>query len=267
MSITNKGKTWEILNSLWILWSFTLMLNCVGFFWIGGRSGKRKWIVSGIIYFLVDFALFCSTTWLEQANKTLFNVAEALIILGWSCAILQSFLSRKEYLLRREAVLDLEKATRDAYRNEIRGEYLAGSNGQPIQPPVQRPVQPSVQPRPVQPMGRPMTPPANLPQQPAPVQPAPAMAPVGVQPPPAQNKLDLNIAAEQQLAALPGVGVVLAKRAVELRTQSGFASVDDFCARLQLMPHFAVQIQNLAFVSPPASGQKPLENAGRIIDI
>lgn len=263
MSITNRGKTWEILNSLWILWSFTLMLNCVGFFWIGGRTGQRKWIASGLIYFLVDFALLFTISWLQRINGVLFNIAMALIILGWSCAILQSFLSRKEYLLRREAVLDLEKATRDAYRNEIRGEYLGGGNGQPVQPPVQRPMQP----RSVQPIGRPMTPPANLPRQPVPVQPAPTMQPV-MQPPFSQNKLDLNIAAEQQLAALPGVGVVLAKRAVELRTQSGgFASVEDFCSRLQLMPHFVTQIQNLTFVSPPAPGRKPQDNAGRIIDI
>ncbi len=234
MSITNRGKLWEFLNSFWILWSFTLLLNCVGFFWIGGRTGKRKWIVSGCIYLLVDFVLFFNLGWLGQFNEMLGAIAVTLVFIGWSAAILHSFLSRKEYLLRLEAVLDLQKATRDAYRSEIRNEYFGGNTRQPVAPPKQ--------PRPSQPMGQPM--------------------------PPLQAMLDLNIASEQQLAALPGVGIALAKRAVDLRTQTGwFASADDFCARLQLMPHFAAQIRNLAFASPPATQPKPADNAARIVDI
>lgn len=241
MSVTKRGTLWEITNSLWVLWSFTLFLNFVGFFWIGGRTGQRKWIVSGILYLLADFVGPLIAPELQKVNEIYNLILMPLMFIGWTAAIIQSFLSRREYLLRREAVLDLMRATNDAYRSEIRGEYF-GSAGQPAQPP-----------RPPQAMQKPVMP-----------RPAP---PVG-QPVPPQNLLDLNLAAEQQLAALPGVGVALAKRAVESRAQAGgFASVEDFCARLQLMPHFAEQIRGLAFASPPAPRPKAGDSGGRIVDI
>ena len=247
MSVTKKGIGWEIRNSIWLLWSFTLILNCVGFFWIGARTGKRKWIVSGFLYFLVDFALLIAAPSIEKVSATLNWITVALMIIGWSAAILQSFLSRKEYLLRREAVLDLQNATKDAYRTEIRNEVFGGNAPQSVAP--------SVQPRPAQSMAQ-HAPQAAYHQ---PQQSAPDKGAVGVQSSPV-GMLDLNLAAEQQLAALPGVGVALAKRAVDLRKQTGgFVSVDDFCARLRLMPHFVEQIRVRAFASPPAPQTSPLE--------
>ncbi|MDR1630658.1 MAG: helix-hairpin-helix domain-containing protein [Oscillospiraceae bacterium] len=238
MNITNRGKKWELLNSLWILWSFTLLLACVGFFWIGGRAGKRKWILSGLIYLVTNFGLILVSERLEAINGLFSDMATVIICCGWFAAIVHSFMSRKEYLLRREAVIDLKEATRDAYRDEIRGDYF-GNNEKPV-------------------------PASSLPADKAAAlsasQTAPAITP--------EQKIDLNLCSEQELANLPGVGVALAKKAVEMRTQTGgFASVQDFCERINLMPHFAVQIEALAFAVPVQTPVSSQEDTGRVVDI
>jgi len=82
------------------------------------------------------------------------------------------------------------------------------------------------------------------------------------------QKIDLNTAIEQELSNLPGVSVALAKKAIELRAQTGgFISVQDFNQRLGLMPHFVTQIESIAFVSPITPPEPPKENKGRVIDI
>lgn len=256
MNITNRGKKWELRNSLWILWSFTLILGCVGFFWIGGRAGKRKWIISGLVYLVVNFGLLYTTQWLKTNNNILYNIAVALICIGWFAAIVQSFMSRKEYLIRREAVLDLTEATRDSYRNEIRNDYMPQGNNQ----------QPSAQP-----LHQQATSPTYSQQQNTP---APQQSDVPVQPivqnsqPLNTLKIDINTCTEQQLANLPGIGVILAKKAVEMRAETGgFISVSDFCTKLNLMPHFSVQIENMTFASPVVPPKANSENTGRVIDI
>lgn len=84
---------------------------------------------------------------------------------------------------------------------------------------------------------------------------------------PTQN-IDLNRASEQEIANLPGVGVALAKKAIELRMQiNGFTSVHNFSMRLGLMPHFTSQIENMAFAVPIKPQATPEENKGQLVDI
>ncbi|MDR1565436.1 MAG: helix-hairpin-helix domain-containing protein [Oscillospiraceae bacterium] len=244
MKITNRGKAWEFRNSLWIIWTFIPLLESTAFFWIGGRSGKRKWIWFGIAYLLTGFG----TAYISGQFKNidaLYHILMVITCLSWLCAPIHAFLVRKEYLIRREAVLDLQDSTREAYRGEIRRDYF-GNNIPPAQAGILQPQ-------------------AQIPQPSAPLNYAPQAMP--------QLKLDLNTADESRLAALPGVGIALAKKAVEIRTQIGrFVSVGDFCNRLELMPHFAMQIPNFAYVA--ANTQQaispqpaPQSNSGRVIDI
>ena len=232
MNITDRGKKWEFFNSIWILWSFSLITACVGFFWIGGRTGKRKWIIAGLIYLIANLGFIFVSQWLKGFNTVLYNISLVIIYIGWLAAIIQSFMVRKEYLLRREAVIDLKSATRDAYRNEIRKDYF-GNNETSIQS-----QQTSTKTK--------DTPPMQTPTQ----------------------KINLSNCSEQELANLPGVGVALAKKAIGIRTQNGsFTSVQDFCGRLELMSHFAMQIENLAFTPQPQEQNSPSESSGRVIDI
>jgi len=57
--------------------------------------------------------------------------------------------------------------------------------------------------------------------------------------------IDVNSCTEADLTALPGVNVVMAKKAVKFREEKGsFASVDEFLAVLAIKPHFAEQIKD-----------------------
>lgn len=47
----------------------------------------------------------------------------------------------------------------------------------------------------------------------------------------------------------------------------GFISTSDFNEKLNLMPHFASQIEKVAYVSPVTPLETNSENAGRVIDI
>lgn len=240
MGITNKGKKWELRNSIWILWSFTLLLACVGFFWIGGRTGRRRWIVFGLVYLVTNFGLIYVAQAFEDINSVVHGTISAVIYISWMIAIVHAFLSRKEYLIRREAVLELKNSTRDAYRDSIRKDYL-GSGGKPA-------IHASG------PMANNSSRQNTLVNQHVPI----------------AQKINLNIASEQELSNLPGVGVALAKRALELRSQiGGFVSVQDFHQRLGLMPHFAVQIEKMAFVDSSVlqEAQPSPEATGRVIDI
>lgn len=78
--------------------------------------------------------------------------------------------------------------------------------------------------------------------------------------------LDLNGATERELASLPGVGPVLAKRAVAERAQrGGFGSVDELGQILSLKPHVVERLRPLLTVGHrPAKGGAA--RAGRLID-
>ncbi|MBM4139935.1 MAG: helix-hairpin-helix domain-containing protein [Nitrospira sp.] len=95
-----------------------------------------------------------------------------------------------------------------------------------------------------------------------------SVADVPVPPPIVENKLlNLNSATEVQLAALPGVGPVLAKRAVSLQKQGGFKSVDHFGEILGLKSHHMERIKTLAFASPIQNNQQPDGLSGRVVDL
>lgn len=235
MEITNRGKKWELRNSIWIVWSFTLVFNFVGFFWIGGRTGQRKWIFSGLFYLVTCLGIPLFSTELKEMNSTVYNIAIVVYCIAAFGSIVQSFMSRKEYLVRREAVLDLTEATKDAYRNEIRQDYLGKT--EPIQSTekVQQAKDNSTHAQ---------------------------MSKTHFNQP-----INLNTAPEEQIAGLPGVGVALAKKAVIMRASDKFMSVEDFCDKLHLMPHFAVQIKTVAYVDVEQTGEKVKSDTGRVLDI
>jgi DNA uptake protein ComE-like DNA-binding protein len=78
--------------------------------------------------------------------------------------------------------------------------------------------------------------------------------------------LDLNIATEEELAGLPGISIILAKKAVSVRQKTGgFKSFDDFCRHLSLKPHIANLIRPLCQVSICEPGVAKT-TSGRVID-
>ncbi|MFE6919672.1 helix-hairpin-helix domain-containing protein [Nocardia sp. NPDC057663] len=64
---------WRILHSLWILPAFVLgMLTWASFFYIGARTGKRAWLIAGLVYLLVLIGIFVGV---EHSGPTVAEVA------------------------------------------------------------------------------------------------------------------------------------------------------------------------------------------------
>ncbi|GAC1625664.1 MAG: hypothetical protein NVS4B2_04390 [Chloroflexota bacterium] len=91
----------------------------------------------------------------------------------------------------------------------------------------------------------------------------PYIAPADIVP---ARPVDLNRASEEQLARLPGIGPVYAKKAVKVRsTKGGFDSLDDFASALELSPHLADRLLDMGTVAPRRPVARP-SSGKRIVD-
>lgn len=80
------------------------------------------------------------------------------------------------------------------------------------------------------------------------------------------TNIDVNNAPEEKLAELPGVGPILAKKAISIReAQKGFASVDEFIETLDIKTHHIELIKDLTFAGPIAKSDTPIPT-GRVVD-
>lgn len=81
------------------------------------------------------------------------------------------------------------------------------------------------------------------------------------------KKLNVNSCTEEQLCALPGIGIVEAKKMMALREKNGdFSSVEAFIVAVGIKPHVAVHIVDAVCAEPTEvwnSGKKGV----RILDI
>lgn len=83
----------------------------------------------------------------------------------------------------------------------------------------------------------------------------------------AKALLDINTASEEQLSKLPSMGIIMAKKAIALRTEAGeFASVDAFGQVLGLQPHVMERIRPHITVSVLPKSPQPPRRGGRVVD-
>lgn len=67
------------------------------------------------------------------------------------------------------------------------------------------------------------------------------------------NRVDINNCTEDDLTALPGISIIMAKKAVKRRNETGgFNSVEDFFAELNIQTHMQEQLRKIIYV-----GKKP----------
>ena len=102
MSITAKGKKWEVLHSLWIGWTFTFLLRAIVFIYVGLRARQKKWILWGLVY-SVPFILFLVAVAKVDPASSLATVIILAMFFAGLASILHAFKVRREYLLRLEA--------------------------------------------------------------------------------------------------------------------------------------------------------------------
>lgn len=247
MAATPKGRNWEIRNSIWIVWTFTFFFNWIAFLYIGVRVRRRRWIYWGVLYSLPFILAMITAESPIDSWQT--DVAFSLMLGLGIMSIIHAFQVRKEYLMRLETLQQSRVGTDAALRQRIQTEYSSGAQGSTSSSGVGQPSSNSLSPAP-QPR---ITPPA---------QPSGFAAP---EPSPVST-IDLNSASEQEIASLPGVGLIIAKRAVSLReSRGGFRSVEDFGQALNLRPHVVERITPLVSIS---TSQQPggSDPSGRVVD-
>ncbi len=125
------GQWWGVLNSWWILLTFTLsFLNWVSFLYVGFTAKQRKWMIWGVIYALP----LLSAIIVGGINVSAITGIWVLffIIMGIA-SIIHAFIIRKEYLIRLEIVKKLKQENKvnkeEDMRKKIEEEYKIGKKG------------------------------------------------------------------------------------------------------------------------------------------
>jgi len=99
VSVTSKGRGWEWLHSLWMLWTFTLgLFGRVAFFYIALRARRRRWLIWGTVY-LAAFLVFAVT----DTESTLGQMSTGFMITAGIVSAVHAFAIRDDYLVRRYA--------------------------------------------------------------------------------------------------------------------------------------------------------------------
>ena len=84
----------------------------------------------------------------------------------------------------------------------------------------------------------------------------------------AKEKVDINNCSEVELTELPGVSIVLAKKAIKKRDEiGGFKSAEDFFLFLKLKPHLQKQLNDLIIVEKMKNKPRRFLNKERKIDL
>lgn len=119
--ITRRGLIWELLNSLWIIFSF-LGFPFVAFLYIGTKARAKKWKVMALVYFLI-YILSLILFYVSSYNM------KSIFILVWLFSLfiglIHSFLVRKEYIVRRDYLLNngIEEQELEELRNHVKKQY------------------------------------------------------------------------------------------------------------------------------------------------
>ncbi|MBM7553228.1 ComEA family DNA-binding protein [Thalassobacillus pellis] len=233
--ITNKGKVWELRNSIWMLWSLLTFgfLNYISFFYIAYRVKQKKWTISGIVYSLI-FILFIVITEVFPSNHWVYNIFAILFIAGYVASIIHVFKVRPEYLLRLEAVKKLSDYKYETLKKEIQHDYQMNETIPKVSKPVQE---------------------YN----------------VGNTLNKFENKntvtcIDINKATVEELAKIPYLDGIFAKKIVELRSVNGnFTSKEQFIDQMKLKPHIANKVLPHILISENKINKKE-KSTGRIVD-
>jgi DNA uptake protein ComE-like DNA-binding protein len=237
--ITHLGKQWEWWHSLWIGWTFTAgMFNWIAFLYVGARARRQRWVIWGALYSIP----FILAMVFSEGSETVMDVVVIVMIVVGIASIIHAFRIRPEYL--RTIASGLQAAPKPSfYSPEQRDQAVA--HRQPAPPPATEP------------------PPSRAAAGPSPVADASASRSAGS----AGAAVELNTASEEELAALPGVGGTLARRAVDVReSRGGFSSVDEFGHALGLKPHVVERLRPRLLVGPRPAPRPMPRPSGRVVD-
>jgi competence ComEA-like helix-hairpin-helix protein len=234
-SITSMGKAWEWLNSIWMLWTILTFgfLNFISFFYIAYRVKQRKWTIWGFIY-SIPFIFYIFLIELVTEDHWLVTFGFVLLMVMWIVSIFHVIKIRPEYLLRLEAQKGRLNKELDDLRKTIAKEY-------------KQPFEKELSPFTIN-QNQENEKSAESKQQP--------------------QLIDINTASEKEIASISAIGVILAKKVVTIREETGgFQSLEHFGQLLQLKPHVLERIKsNVTFSSIQNPNNQQDVTSGRVVD-
>lgn len=82
------------------------------------------------------------------------------------------------------------------------------------------------------------------------------------------NKININTATSEQIATLPGINIVGAKKVIEYRNKEGyFKSIDEFIDIAGVKSHFVSPIKEIIIIDTPKTDQIKQNTNERIVDL
>ncbi len=139
VSVTSRGRRWELLHSLWIAWTFTLgIFSWVAFIYIGLRVRRITWILWGLLYLtpLMGYIIASETAGLGSGlAQTLIGVT---IVAGFF-SIVHAFLVRNDYLVRLENRMHQAAEEEISARRHLQGEYRSQARESPASENAEQP--------------------------------------------------------------------------------------------------------------------------------
>ncbi len=101
VSITSRGRGWEWLHSLWMLWTLTLgIFSWVAFFYIAVRAERGRWLLWGFAYFAVFLTVMLSV------ETRIGQYTVGLMVVTGIASVIHAFAVREGYLVRLERKID-----------------------------------------------------------------------------------------------------------------------------------------------------------------
>jgi hypothetical protein len=126
VSVTSRGKRWELLHSLWMGWTFTLFFGWVAFIYIRFRARRYRWILWGLLYLTVFIVFVTTSPASEIAQAT-----TSLMIVAGIVSIVHAFMVRNDYMMSLEYRMH-EAAQDEASRHQrLEAEYRSHAEEAP----------------------------------------------------------------------------------------------------------------------------------------
>lgn len=207
MELERKSKEWRVLQSWWIVLSFIPLLPWLPFLYIAARTKKNSWAVWSFVYAIPNFIFFFTD---YPYESTAYDMVLAASMMSTVVAIIHSFVIRKDYLNRLE--FKAEYGTRVGTEREITSGETASLNPSREIPNFR-----------------------EVPDAAIPLQNDHKHANQEIDQQKSNGPLNINLASEEELADLPGIGILLSKKAIHHRQRNGqFNTLGEFFELLQL---------------------------------
>ncbi|WP_172195827.1 helix-hairpin-helix domain-containing protein [Saccharibacillus qingshengii] len=260
---TNRGTKWEWAASWWILLTIVPfgLTSFIGFIYAGSATGNRRWTMYGYVYLAAVIVAMLTTA---------VGIGAFIAVAVWVISIIHAFKIRPAFLIQLDMRIRNKKALNEQRVSQLRQEAESLLKVQDQVPPVKKPVSnsysketdsekvrnelhdtlDSLSRRP--PLGNPVDSLAGKVQSAAKVRP----------------KIDANRASEAELASVPEIGIILAKKIVLKREEiGGFVSFEQFLQSITLRKQAAAKLEEQLMFVPIESPQTDRElKQGRMID-